>query len=238
MRDNEQRARTAIILIWIILGLDITMGISSYFQLDLLNRIEMGLDYTDQEADINDLREAAIGILYTITYIISVVTFIMWFRRAYFNLHQKLDNVSFSEGWAAGAWFVPILNLFRPFQIMKELYVKTDKLLKDNVIDYDKKNDLNFVNIWWGFWVVLNFISSRETRMAFKAETIEEIITITKLSITTSIIGIPAALLAIKVIKDYSEMERLLFKFKDQNSDSGVSDFDFSNDNNILDALE
>ncbi len=52
----------------------------------------------------------------------------MWFRRAYFNLHQKVSYLSHSEGWAAGSWFVPIVNLYRPYQIMKEIYVETKEL--------------------------------------------------------------------------------------------------------------
>jgi len=238
MRNNEQRARTAIILLWIILGLDIAMGVSSFFQLDLLYRMETGLDYNDQEVNINDIREAVIGILYTVAYITSIITFIRWFRRAYFNLHQSTDNVVFSEGWAAGAWFVPILNLFRPFQIMKELYTKTNKLLIEIAPDYDKKSNLFFVNFWWGLWVVSNLIANRETRSAFNADTIQEIITYTELSIATSFLGVPVALLAIKVIKDYSQMEKILFKSNIQKLNSDISKLDFTNDNDILDALE
>jgi len=66
--------------------------------------------------------------IYFIFYSISVITFIMWFRRAYFNLHQKVNHLSYSEGWAAGSWFVPIINLYRPYQIMKEIYIETKKL--------------------------------------------------------------------------------------------------------------
>lgn len=40
-----------------------------------------------------------------------------------------IRNLSHDESWAAGSWFVPILNLFRPVSIMKEMYVRPKEFL-------------------------------------------------------------------------------------------------------------
>jgi len=84
-----------------------------------------------EAAESNDLRQLVIAIISMVVALISAVTFIMWFRRAYFNLHSRVSKLSFTEGWAAGAWFVPIVNLGRPLNIMQELYNKTAALLKE-----------------------------------------------------------------------------------------------------------
>src|SRR5690554_1359559 len=112
LRPNETRAKTAMILIWIVLGLDVISAISSYFQAKLLRIAAMGEFISQEMANANDVRESIIGIVYLIVYVISGVTFIMWFRRAYYNLHQRDSNLSYGEAWAAGSWFIPILNLF------------------------------------------------------------------------------------------------------------------------------
>jgi ABC-type proline/glycine betaine transport system permease subunit len=49
-----------------------------------------------------------------------------------------------------------------------------------------------------------------------KAETLEELTTTTIASIVASIIGIPLAIITVKVIKDYSEVEHLLYELKDE----------------------
>ncbi|MFV8336034.1 hypothetical protein ACNQF7_08090 [Flavobacterium sp. RSP29] len=49
-----------------------------------------------------------------------------------------------------------------------------------------------------------------------KAETIEELTTTTIASIVASIIGIPLAIITVKVIKDYSEIEPLLYELRDE----------------------
>lgn len=70
-------------------------------QYNLIDRIAHGGEYTMEEADLNDLREMVIGILYVIAYIVSAVTFIQWFRRAYYNLHLLVPRLNREEGWAA-----------------------------------------------------------------------------------------------------------------------------------------
>lgn len=129
LKPNGQRAKNAITLIWIVLVLEIVSLISGYFQYDLLQTIANGGEISTETANTNDTIVEIIGIIYLIAYIISGVTFILWFRRAYFNLHLRVNHLSQTEGWAAGSWFVPIVSLYRPYQIMKELYHETRKLL-------------------------------------------------------------------------------------------------------------
>ncbi len=209
LRPNGQRAKIAITLIWIVLAMDIISIISDCFQFYLLQTVSNGGEITTENATANDLRVRIIAIVYLVIFIISAITFIQWFRRAYFNLHIKAEYLNHSEGWAAGCWFTPIVNLYRPYYIMKELYEKTIELLT--------KNGLNFNNIstrllgwWWALWIINNIISQVEFRYLKNSTTVDDYINSTILSIIGQAIGIPLALLAIKVIKDYSKLEPLL----------------------------
>ena len=136
LKPNGQRAKNAITLIWIVLALEIISLISGYFQYDLLQTVANGGEISTETATANETREQMIGIIYLIAYIISAITFIQWFRRAYFNLHLKVNHLSHTEGWAAGSWFVPIISLYRPYQIMKEIYQETKELLIEKGIDF------------------------------------------------------------------------------------------------------
>ena len=91
MRYNADRARIAITLIWITPALEILMFISGFLQYSMLQDIKAGIEVTSEAADLNDLREGIIGLLYFVVFIISAVTFIRWFRRAYFTLHTKVS---------------------------------------------------------------------------------------------------------------------------------------------------
>lgn len=216
LRPNEQRAKNAIVLIWIILALEIASLISGYFQYDLLNTVANGGEISTETANANDSREQIVGIIYMIAYIISGIMFIQWFRRAYYNLHQKVNRLSHSEGWAAGAWFVPILNLFRPYQIMKELYNETKDLLVKNGLNISENFSTSILGWWWTLWIINNFLGQFVSRYSMRAETIDELTTMTIASMVSNIVGIPLALITVKVIKGYSKIEPLLNEITDQ----------------------
>ena len=145
-------------------------------------------------------------------YLISAVTFIQWFRRAYANLHTVSNNLMYSEGWAAGAWFIPILNLFRPFQIMKDLYLKTNSYLSSKVEGFKKVPNDGLINSWWALWIIGNFLGNAVLRLSMRAEDIDDFLQLTNLSMISAGLGIPTALFIIKLIKDYSKLETLMFK--------------------------
>ena len=215
LKPNGQRAKNAITLIWIVLALEIVSLISGYFQYDLLQTAANGGEISTETANANDTREQIIGIVYLIAFVISAVTFIQWFRRAYFNLHQRVNHLSQTEGWAAGSWFVPIVSLYRPYQIKKELYQETKALLT--------KNGLNNENIstsslgwWWTLWVISSFLGQFVFRYSMKAESIDELTISTVASMIENVVGIPLALITIKVIKDYANVEPLIIEIKDE----------------------
>ena len=205
IRPNLKRAKLAQLFIWLVMALDIISIFFSYLQYNLLKSLQNNEEVTDQMLNSNDTREQIIGILYLIVFIISTVTFIQWFRRAYFNLNIR-TNCSHSEGWAAGSWFVPIISLYRPYQIMKEMWDKTTNLIKSKTSDY-AENSTMIIGLWWTLWIVSNYIGKYVLKSAFKAETIENFLNSTIGDMTMSIIGIPLAIITVAIIKSYSLKE-------------------------------
>ena len=216
LQPNRQRAKNAIILIYIVFILEIITLISAYFQYDLLQTFKNGGNVSMEAADANDVRVQIIAIIYVITFLISAITFIQWFRRAYFNLHMKVNHLSHTEGWAAGSWFVPIISLYMPYNIMKELYMETKELLtKKGLLDSENLTT-NSLGLWWTLWIINNIIGQVVWR--YPGETIDELIGGTVASMLGSVIGIVLALITVKVIKEYSDIEPLLNKINDEES--------------------
>jgi len=224
LKPNEDRAKFAIGLIWVVLILDILSLISGYLQYDLLQTFASGGEISNETIESNDSREQIIGLFYLIAFIISAVTFILWFRRAYFNLHQKINYLSHSEGWAAGSWFVPFISLYRPYQIMKELYQETADLLKRNNIRVNSNFTTSLLGWWWGLWLLSNAIGQFVFRYSNNAVTIDELTTSTIASMIGNLVSIPLALITIKVIQDYADVEPQLDKIIIE-SEPSVLDF-------------
>ena len=215
IRPNKERAKWAEYLIWALLGISAISMVSSYLQYDLLLKLQEGFYVSDQELTLNDLREGGIGIAIIIVYIFSVVTFIRWFRRAYYNLHSRTLTPKYDEGWAAGSWFVPILNLFRPYHIMKEIDEETALLIEKRRQKPVKKSS-TLIGFWWALWILNGIFGRYVFRTAMDAETIDELMHSSLVDIGSMAFEIPLGILAILVIRAVSSKEVLLEQLENE----------------------
>ena len=211
LKTNQKRSQIAITLIWICLIVNLISLFSSYLQYQLLIQLSKGSEIANYKLEQNDSREQLVGVVTLIVSIISAVTFIQWFRRAYFNLHSLVPNLTYSEGWAAGSWFVPVIGFFRPYQIMVELYNKTIARLVERKLFENQSFDLSFVKVWWALWIIVSIIGRVVYKYISEAETLEKFIDCTIFSMVESILYRPLSLITIKVIKVYSNFENILF---------------------------
>lgn len=74
------------------------------------------------------------------------------------------------------------------------------------------KENLNtsFLNIWWTLWIINNLFGQFVFRYSLRAETLNELTGRTTASIINNLIGIPLALITLKVINNYADVEPLL----------------------------
>lgn len=212
MRPNANRAKLATTFIWIVMGFQIISSISSFFQYLLLKSVAEGYGITPEVANANDLRQSIIAILFAILYLFSVVFFIQWFRRAYFNQEIKFKSMASTNGWVSGAWFVPIMNLFKPFQLMQEIYENAENYLLDKKLIDEKKSRKSIIGWWWGLWIGTGVLSRISSSFLGSADDLGELIASTLFSIFMVVIFIPLSILTVKTIQNYNEMELLLEK--------------------------
>jgi hypothetical protein len=109
-----------------------------------------------------------IGLAVLIT---TAVLFLVWTYRAYRNLLAfGASELTTSPGWAVGSWFVPILNLFRPYQVMKEIWRGSDPATGPT--DRRARSDMPVhwaLGWWWTFWIVASWFGNAAGRLAFTA---------------------------------------------------------------------
>ena len=209
LRPNNKRAKTAIVLIWIVLGLEVVSIISNYMQYNMVKDILIGVEYTDKELELNDTRERLVGLVYIIAWLSSGITFIMWFRRAYYNL-GLLTKTEYKDSWAVWSWIVPIISFLRPYSMMSELYSKAISVLKSYNISYNKDFKSHILVWWWGLHIIGNIMSWGVFRLSSHIDTIDSLLGMTVLNTVLNVLGIISALITIKVVKDYSDIEYLL----------------------------
>jgi hypothetical protein len=213
LRPNKTRAKAAMIFLLFILITELAFIVSSYMQLNLLKSVQAGKMISDTQANQNDMRHFGIIIISMMAHLGCIITFIMWFRRAYYNLHQRVSGLAYSEGWAAGGWFVPFVNLARPVQIMSEMARETQNLLVREKLMEPKKVLGFLIPTWWTLWLIDGIIVSGFERAMTNdkaMETIEGLISETNASMYASFAGIPLVIVAIAMVRAYSRQEDLL----------------------------
>ncbi len=81
-----------------------------------------------------------------------IVFFLIWIYKAYKNLTPlRAYHQEFSPGWAVGWWFIPFLNLVRPYQVVREVYNESDPEYEEDMgfLSVTGQGAPLFVSIWW-----------------------------------------------------------------------------------------
>lgn len=218
LMPNNDRSKAAVSLIQIILAIESAGFIIAILKF-LIYFSENGIVYYENEYNTLEIIYGYIAILYIIVSVISVITFLRWFYRAYDNLKIATKNTTYSSGWAIGFWFIPIVNLFMPYLVMKDLYVKTDrKLLHENIL-YRHRLKTNYIGWWWALWIIAWWIGKITLRVGWNAESgVIESFDEHIFTLAESICRIFLCMITIIVIKDYAEAEKMLFEMEENNN--------------------
>ncbi|HSA94795.1 MAG TPA: DUF4328 domain-containing protein [Acidobacteriota bacterium] len=206
----EARGKWAKGLLIATLAMATLAAVSGVLQIDLLSRIARGFGYTMDEAFRNDSRQQVLGILQLLLVIATTVIFLMWFHRVYKNLPSLGQRrPTFTPGWAVGFFFVPFLNLVRPFQAMREAWHGSDpgRLEPDVPSDGSEKRDRPatppLVGWWWGLCLISGVVSNIVGRIYFYASkngTLAEAQTASVLMVVSDLLSIPGALVTIRLV--------------------------------------
>lgn len=125
-----------------------------------------GVDINSPDPDPLTMAYLAVLLANFAAFIGSVIAVAMWIHRAHANLHEAgYEPLTFTPGWAVGWYFIPIANLFKPFQAMRELW--TTSL---GVSDSYSASAPGNLSLWWGFWIVGNILGNVSTRLSFMGD--------------------------------------------------------------------
>lgn len=202
-KDPTSLTRFVIIMLWVSLGFEVLSILSDMAQMSLLNR-----PFNQDEGTANDARQGFIGIGYMIVFIVTGVAFLKWIHRANLNCRGfGAENMTFTPGWAVGWYFIPIMNLVRPYQAMKEIWQ-----VSQNPRAWQTALGSPLLGWWWGLWIANSMLGQAVFRSTMNATTIEQLKTSTGISIFAGLAGIPLCLIAIKLVKSIAAMQERVVK--------------------------
>lgn len=152
----------------------------------------------------SDVIIAVVGIVQFCLFIILGITFLRWIYRANKNLGEVSGKpMDFTPGWAVGWYFIPIANLFKPYQAMKEIWA----------VSHKNKSDTSAVLVfWWALWLLSNILGGQAFDSVMGAESIAEHTTTTMIYLLSDgldvFLNIVALMLVSRIGAAYSKNYR------------------------------
>jgi hypothetical protein len=137
--------------------------VSHWQQIQLLEQIQSGVRITHDAAAASDLRVRVLAIGDVLAYAVTAILFLRWTYVAKTNaLALGTPSFEFSPGWSVGYYFVPFMNLWRPYQALRETFQASHPEFQHN-LDWIEPPKL--LPVWWTLWLLNNFIGQWLFRM-------------------------------------------------------------------------
>lgn len=140
-----------------------------------LNTLSGDLDRVAASADQFRLLADGIALVQGAVFVAAAIAVLVWVHRAWRAVPLLGSGpMRWSASWAVGAWFVPILNLWRPVQVIGDLNRSSRELSEGR--PGNAWRDARFGSTVWVWWLCLIIVGRLEVtsvRWELRAERLE-----------------------------------------------------------------
>lgn len=139
----------------------------------LMGDVRRNLPVANEQIEALQRSEGLLRLIWIPSYLAMAIAFLTWIHRAHRNLPSLgAQDLEFSPRGAVGWYFFPFLNLFKPYQVMREISNASDsRYLAVSGSAWRGQNATTSVRLWWASFLVANVLSSAAGRAEEFADT-------------------------------------------------------------------
>lgn len=188
-RETRGYSRAAVVGLWGYVLAAIAMIVIELIVVVIIRQGELSF-VTFEQLEVAEQFTMGIAVF---IFLFTMVTYCTWKHRSYHNLKALgVGLLRYSPNWAIGSYFVPILNLVRPFRAMNDIWNGTFySPLAANVA---------LVSWWWTAWIIGNMVTRASKGVLKSAETVDSVTAGIGVGVLGGLIMIAAALTLIRII--------------------------------------
>jgi len=155
---SQGKLESAKNLLFIALAIDIAVtalvAITDFWAVGVFNDIRAGVT----EADQSTIRSLEFWESFSKVMILTVIgvglALVRWLDACYGYAKEALRATGFvQEGWKTWGWIVPFMNLFKPYQVLSEIY-RVGATDYRGGGDWKKSSGSGTLLAWWIFWIL------------------------------------------------------------------------------------
>lgn len=193
-RDPTFLARSLVVLLGVSALVDAIAAGSSLAEYSVLQVLQRGETLPDGAAEANDSRQAIIAVIQIAVFLTTAVFFCCWTHRMSANARSLSDrSMQCTPGWAVGYYFIPIVNLWRPYQIVREIH---DRFLERT----EGRRSAWLQPTWWTLYIVSGILGRIVFRFSMRAESLDDYVALSIISIVTDSIDVCLDLVALFLV--------------------------------------
>lgn len=203
---------TSVLVLFLIIALviDSAGGVVSLWEAVVLQNIQAetyeSVEAMQAAANASDLRVSMVGILQTFVAVILGIVFLCWTYRVCKNAHAlNMAPMRYTPGWAVGWYFIPILNLWKPYQVIKDAFLASCH--PDSQYQYGT----SLLLIWWSIRIFLGVFGQISFRMAMglgESPEMLHLLVLNGFQISGDVIGIILNLLTIVIVQRFARCQQ------------------------------
>jgi Domain of unknown function (DUF4328) len=215
-RDPRPLAKFITALVYVQILLAILNILSSLSQFGLLTAFRSHV-YTDTAtitalAEENDARERLLGIAWLAFYIFTTVFVLKWIYRLNRNARSfGFRPLKTTPGWAVGWFFIPFLNLYKPYGVMKEIWAASQ------VPEAGEKKGAAVIGWWWALFLIANIAGRFSFLVTKHAQTLDELLGATLIEVLATLLMIPLDFVFLMLLWRIVRKQRTAAAFVERN---------------------
>ncbi|MEM7052292.1 MAG: DUF4328 domain-containing protein [Acidobacteriota bacterium] len=186
------------------LGLGVVLAVVAIVSSVMVTNFLSSDVLTPAEAESHDSRQLVVTGLQLIVHLITVVFFARWIVRAHRNAWAfGGEKLRMTPGWAVGYFFLPLLNLWRPYQGMKDLWQASH-----NQASWSSLAAGAILPLWWLLWLLAGALQSLAGRALLRAEGVVDLMRATFLQISADGTAVLLGLAAMSLVKEIAAAQQ------------------------------
>ncbi len=199
VKDSTRLTRVLLGLLWAYLGAAAVGALTSLIGLATGQATKVASD----SVTAMDLVNLGVGVPQALIHLVTAVAFLKWIYRANVNARGfGATGMTFTPGWAVGYYFIPILNLWKPYQAMKEIWQASE-----NPILWRSIKPPALLGRWWSLWILSCILGNAALRASFRANAPTELAVSEVISILSDVVDIPLCLVAMRLVREVFRMQ-------------------------------
>jgi hypothetical protein len=197
--EDQQRKVTFVGIALALFALALLGAIASnLLELSFLEEARAGR-VTEAQGEANDQRQLAVVALWWLAYLACVIAISSFLHRANKNARALAGDealLEYTPGWTVGWFFVPLLNLWKPFRAVQEMFAVS------------RPRGDGIVGIWWASWIAMSVVGRVSQQFSTKATEIEDFVRANHIDTFHSIVSLVATAMVWTVVRSLHRLQR------------------------------